>query len=108
VHKPAPRTRCKTIFKLGENHVDDLELRRRRAVWRATHRGTKELDILVGRYAEARLPDMAGADLDLFEDFLAVTEAELQRWLLTPGAIADDKYSCLVVAVRRFHGLSQD
>ncbi len=83
-----------------------LDTRRRRAVWRATHRGTKELDILVGRYAEAKLPEMAGAELDLFEDFLAVTEAELQRWLLTPGAVADDKFADLVVAVRRFHGLN--
>jgi antitoxin CptB len=84
----------------------ELDLRRRRAVWRATHRGTKELDILVGGYAGAKLPEMAGAELDLFEDFLAVTEAELQRWLLTPGAVADDKFADLVVAVRRFHGLT--
>lgn len=75
-------------------------------MWRATHRGTKELDILVGRYAEAMLPDMHGEALDLFEDFLAVTEAELQRWLLTPGAVAVDKYADLVAAMRRFHGLT--
>ena len=83
-----------------------LDTRRRRAVWRANHRGTKELDILVGRYAEAQLPAMRGPELDLFEDFLAVTDPDLQRWLLTPGSVADDKYADLVVAVRRFHGLS--
>ncbi len=106
MHNPVPGKRCTTILKAGDHPVNELELRRRRAVWRATHRGTKELDILVGRYAEVRLPEMAGADLDLFEDFLAVTEAELQRWLLTPGAVADDKYTELVGAVRRFHGLT--
>ncbi len=95
-----------TLTAAGEPGAGELETRRRRAVWRATHRGTKELDILVGRYAEAQLPEMAGAELDLFEDFLAVTEADLQRWLLTPGAVADDKFSELVVAVRRFHGLT--
>ena len=89
-----------------DGEMSKLELRRRRAVWRATHRGTKELDILVGRYAEAHLPLMAAADLDVFEDFLSVTDPDLQRWLLTPGAIADDKYSNLVVSVRRFHGLN--
>ena len=78
----------------------------RRALWRANHRGTKELDILVGRYAEATLPELAGAELDLFEDFLAVTEADLQRWLLAPGERADDKFTELVVAMRRFHGLT--
>ncbi len=34
---------------------EDIEVRRRRAVWRAGHRGTKELDLLVGRFAAAHL-----------------------------------------------------
>ncbi len=89
-----------------EGGAGELDMRRRRAVWRATHRGTKELDILVGRYASAQLPHMAGADLDLFEDFLAVTEADLQRWLLTPSSEPDDKFAHLVMAMRRFHGLN--
>lgn len=89
-----------------DGETDDLDMRRRRAMWRATHRGTKELDILVGRYATAKLPAMAGASLDLFEDFLAVTEADLQRWLLTPGATAEQKFANLVAAVRCFHGLT--
>lgn len=95
-----------TLTAEGDTGTGDLDTRRRRAQWRATHRGTKELDILVGRFAEARLPEMVGVELDLFEDFLAVTEADLQRWLLTPGAVADDKFAELVVAMRRFHGLS--
>ena len=90
----------------GDSAGEDLNLRRRRAIWRATHRGTKELDILIGRYASARLPDMAGADLDLFEDLLAVTEAELQGWLLTPGAPAGTKFAGLVATMRHFHGLT--
>ena len=35
---------------------DDLEMRRRRAAYRASHRGTKEMDIILGRYAEAGCP----------------------------------------------------
>ena len=31
----------------------DLGMRRRRALWRATHRGSKEMDFLLGRFAEA-------------------------------------------------------
>ncbi|MEQ1576435.1 MAG: succinate dehydrogenase assembly factor 2 [Hyphomicrobium sp.] len=95
----------KTEVETGDIERGILDMRRRRAVWRATHRGTKELDILVGRYAVARLPDMASEELDLFEDFLAVSETDLQGWLLTPGADAGGKFSTLVVAMRRFHGL---
>ena len=86
---------------------DELEVRRRRALWRAGHRGTKELDLLVGRYAEARLPDMGLSDLERFEQFLAATEPEIQHWLLGPeGAAAESRFADTVAEIRRFHGLS--
>jgi len=84
---------------------DDIEVRRRRAAWRAGHRGTKELDLLVGRFAEARIPTMTGADLDRFERFLAVTDPELQGWLLTPAAGAGAEFADVVADIRKFHGL---
>ena len=36
----------------------DRGMRRRRALWRATHRGSKEMDFLLGRYAELTLDGM--------------------------------------------------
>ena len=86
--------------------LDVLDMRRRRAVWRASHRGTRELDILVGKYAESHVPRMAVGELETFEDFLCVPDPDLKRWLLTPGdTAASDPYINLVAAVRRFHGL---
>ena len=41
--------------------TDDVAIRRRRAAYRASHRGTKEMDLILGRYAVARLPDMTAA-----------------------------------------------
>ncbi len=59
---------------------DDLEMRRRRAAYRASHRGTKEMDIILGRYAEARLGAMAGEELSAFERFLALPDPLLTQW----------------------------
>jgi antitoxin CptB len=84
---------------------DDLETRRRRAAWRAAHRGTKELDLLIGGYARARLGAMAEPDLARFEQFLAVTDPELQHWLLAPEVTAGTEFADLVAEVRHFHGL---
>jgi antitoxin CptB len=85
---------------------EDIEVRRRRAAWRAAHRGTKELDLLVGRFAEARLPAMASADLDRFERFLAVTDPEIQAWLLgPPSGAAEGEFVDMVAEIRSFHGL---
>ena len=86
---------------------EDMEVRRRRAAWRAGHRGTKELDLLVGRFAEARLSAMSGADLDRFEQFLASSDPEIQTWLLGPAAPgAASEFADVVAEIRKFHGLA--
>ena len=85
---------------------DDIEVRRRRAAWRAAHRGTKELDLLVGRFADERLPTMTEADLNHFERLLAVNDPELQSWLLGPQAgQGDPEFADVVADIRKFHGL---
>lgn len=84
---------------------DDIETRKRRAVWRASHRGTKELDILIGRYAEAELSRMHESELSNFEEFLAMPDPELQDWLLTASTAPAPEFTDVVTAVRKFHGL---
>lgn len=83
----------------------DLDLRRRRAVYRASHRGTKEMDILLGRYAVEVLPTMTDPDLASFEDLLEAADGDLQRWILRPGEVADPAYERWVGKIKRFHGL---
>ena len=86
---------------------DDIEIRRRRAAWRAHHRGTKELDILVGGFAAATLQGMGIEELERFERFLAVPDPELQAWLLSPApGVTGGEHADLVRAVRTFHGLA--
>ena len=86
---------------------DDLEMRRRRAAYRASHRGTKEMDIILGRYAAARLGAMAGEELGAFERFLALPDPLLTEWF-SSGATADDvgEFAGLIAALRAHHGLA--
>jgi antitoxin CptB len=87
--------------------IEDLDSRRRRAAWRASHRGTKELDMLIGCYADATLPSMAEAELCRFEEFLNLEDPALQSWLLAPGIEAGHEHADIVAAVRQFHGLDR-
>lgn len=88
--------------------TDDLSIRRRRAAYRASHRGTKEMDMMIGRYAEASLAAMDDAALALFERFLALPDPVLSRWLLEPEGAGEGEFAPLVTAMRRFHGLETD
>jgi antitoxin CptB len=85
---------------------DDLETRRRRAAYRATHRGTKEMDIVLGRYAEARLASMSPTELAVFERFLALPDRLLNQWF-TQGEADAGEFAGLIGGLRAHHGLSQ-
>lgn len=84
---------------------DDLELRRKRALYRAQHRGTKEMDWLLGRYAQAYLPQMTGERLSEFETFLEVPDQHLQHWILDGGDVGEKKFAAMVQTLRDFNGL---
>lgn len=85
----------------------ELDARRRRAAFRANHRGTKEMDWLLGRYADARLADMSDADLELFEKLIQLPDPELQSWILDPTPMAGTDFAPLFAALRVFHKLDQ-
>lgn len=86
---------------------DDLEMRRRRAAYRACHRGTKEMDLILGRYADAHLAGMSDDELGAFERFLALPDPLLTQWF-AHGATESDagEFAELVVALRAHHGLA--
>jgi antitoxin CptB len=83
----------------------DIDSRRRRAAYRASHRGTKEMDWVLGRYADARLGAMSAEALSLFERLLALPDPELCDMLLPPHTPAPAEFAGLIAAVRAFHGL---
>lgn len=83
----------------------DLDARKRRAAYRAHYRGTKEMDWLLGKFAEATLPAMDAVALSHFERFLVLPDPVLNAWLLDPAKIDGPEFAELVGAVRAFHGL---
>ncbi len=85
--------------------VDELEVRRKRALFRATHRGTMEMDWLLGRYAEARLDGMDFEALEFFEAFLRLPDPELQNMILNKDDVSHPEYQTLVRKLRDFHGI---
>ena len=60
---------------------EDREIRRKRLSFRAWHRGTKEMDLILGRFADAHLAGFDDAELDAFERVSALPDIELYKWL---------------------------
>ena len=54
---------------------------RRKLKFRAWHRGTREADLMVGRFAENYVPQLDEAGLDIFEEFLDENDPDIFDWI---------------------------
>jgi antitoxin CptB len=61
--------------------TDTHGARRKKLLWRASHRGIKEMDIIVGGFASTHLPQMNADQLEEFENLLDIPDQELLAWL---------------------------
>jgi len=58
-----------------------LDERRRRILFRAWRRGMREMDLVMGRFADAHLPTMSESELDAFEHLLDAPDPEALAWI---------------------------
>ncbi len=79
-----------------------LEAGRRRAVYRASHRGTKELDLILGGFADARAKSFDASMLARFEKLLDFEEMQLQAWLIGGEAIPPEVDGKLLAQIMQF------
>jgi antitoxin CptB len=70
---------------------DARQARRKRLLFRARHRGFREVDLIFGTFAAGALANMDDAELDAFEALLGVPDQEVYAWLQgAPPAPAHD------------------
>lgn len=62
------------------------EARLKRMRMRSWRRGTKEMDLILGPWADAHLEALPAADLDVYDALLAENDQDLMAWVLGQGA----------------------
>lgn len=60
---------------------DPLEIRRRRLRFRSWHRGTREADLILGRFADAHLQGFTAEQLDRYAALLEKSDPDIYDWL---------------------------
>jgi antitoxin CptB len=79
---------------------DDLEIRRKRLLYRSWHRGTKELDLFIGSFADAHLAAFDAGQLARYETILERDENDIYGWLVgreaVPAEIDNDVMAMLL------------
>ena len=81
----------------------DLDVRRRRVLFRSWHRGLREMDLLMGRFADAEIGTMSDDDLAAFEGLIEVPDADLYRWITGELATPPNHDSPVLRRLKAFH-----
>jgi antitoxin CptB len=82
--------------------TDADDTRRKRLLFQSWHRGMKEMDLVLGNFAERHLADFSPAQLDTFERLLAEEDADLWNWLSGRSPVPEDVFSDVWTLVQEF------
>jgi len=82
---------------------EGLDPRRRRLLFRAWHRGIREMDYIIGRFADAHLTTLADTELDTFESWLDIPDQQMFAWVNGAEAVPAEINSALFQRLRDFH-----
>ena len=68
---------------------DGLDARQRRILYRSWHRGTREVDLLLGPFVEAEIDSMEPAEIDTLEHLMDAPDQELYAWFTGAKAVPE-------------------
>jgi antitoxin CptB len=86
----------------GVPHHATPDVRRRRLLFRSTHRGTFENDLMIGGFVRANLTSLTDADLDALEAVMEMPDTDLADWLTGRVPIPPEEETPMLRRMRDF------
>ena len=82
---------------------EGLDLRRRKLLFRSWHRGMREMDLIMGRFADAAVQQLTQEELAEFEQLMEVPDRELLAWIIGEADVPPDYDTALFRRLREFN-----
>ena len=106
--KPAPAPSgflaLETWVSTGTNlSSDGLDTRRRRLLFRCWHRGIREMDLVLGRFADAQIGSLNDIELDEIERWLEVPDQQIFAWVNGMEPVPAEYDTPLFLRLRNFN-----
>ena len=67
---------------MTDNSDGHTYIRRKKLQFRSWHRGTRELDLILGPFADAAIESLDAAELDDYERLLDLQDSDLMDWVM--------------------------
>ena len=85
-----------------------LDDRRKRLLFRCWHRGTREMDLILGRFADAEIATLTDAELAQLEHLIEVPDPDLYAAVSGNTALAGEYASGLFDRIKSFRSADRD
>ncbi len=79
--------------------------KQKRLIYRANHRGTKEMDWLMGKFVETNVALMDENKVDHVDELLKLAEPEIEAWLMGKSSDYPEEFTDLIKEIQTFHKL---
>ncbi|UFX41645.1 succinate dehydrogenase assembly factor 2 [Bradyrhizobium sp. 41S5] len=81
-----------------------LDDRRKRLLFRCWHRGTREMDLILGRFADATIADLSDQEIGELEHLIEVPDPDLYAALTGDKVLAGEYATALFDRIKAFQG----
>ena len=87
---------------------DGLDDRRKRLLFRCWHRGTREMDLILGRFADAEIANLPDDELAQLERLIEVPDPDLYAAVTGDKALPPELASGLFDRIKSFRAVDHD
>jgi antitoxin CptB len=82
---------------------DGLDERRRKLLFRCWHRGMRETDLIIGRFADSTIAELTEQELAELEQLIEVPDRELLAWVIGEAQVPPANDTPLFRRLRDFN-----
>jgi antitoxin CptB len=83
--------------------LEDIENRRKKLVFRSWHRGTREMDLIMGSFANTHIEAMSAEELDLYDELLHNPDPDLYDWISGRTGVPEEHQSPVMSKLLEHH-----
>jgi antitoxin CptB len=81
----------------------DLDVRRKQILYRSWHRGMREMDLIMGRFADAEIGTLPETELADFERLIDAVDRDLFAWITGEVETPKEYDTALFRRMKAFH-----
>jgi antitoxin CptB len=85
-----------------------LDDRRKRLLFRCWHRGTREMDLILGRFADAEIAKLSDGEVTELERLIEIPDPDLYAALIGDRPLAPEDAGALFERIKSFRAVDKD